>query len=87
MSLKWADAFLRNQVAYEYIACQQENHGVLILSEFAGAGACCRFTPTKAETHQGRLTLRVWPQRIPSTGRSSSTRGTLPRPVKRSIVL
>lgn len=27
------------QVAYEYIACQQQSHGVLILSEFAGAGA------------------------------------------------
>jgi len=27
-----------SQVAYEYIACQQETHGVLILSEFAGAG-------------------------------------------------
>lgn len=26
-----------NLVSYEYIACQQENHGVLILSEFAGA--------------------------------------------------
>lgn len=29
----------RTQVAYEYIACQQQSHGVLILSEFAGAGA------------------------------------------------
>ena len=27
----------RAQVAYEYIACQQKNHGSLILSEFAGA--------------------------------------------------
>ena len=26
-----------NLVSYEYIASQQENHGVLILSEFAGA--------------------------------------------------
>ncbi|KAJ3408148.1 Trehalose-6-P synthase/phosphatase complex synthase subunit [Chytriomyces hyalinus] len=26
-----------NLVSYEYIACQQEKHGVLILSEFAGA--------------------------------------------------
>lgn len=26
-----------NLVAYEYIACQQERHGVLVLSEFAGA--------------------------------------------------
>lgn len=26
-----------NLVSYEYIACQQNNHGVLILSEFAGA--------------------------------------------------
>ena len=25
-----------NLVAYEYIACQQERHGVLVLSEFAG---------------------------------------------------
>ena len=28
---------LLNQVSYEYIACQQKRHGVLILSEFAGA--------------------------------------------------
>lgn len=26
-----------NLVLYEYIACQQDNHGVLVLSEFAGA--------------------------------------------------
>lgn len=26
------------QVAFEFIACQQKNHGVLILSEFIGAG-------------------------------------------------
>lgn len=26
-----------NLVSYEYIACQQERHGSLILSEFAGA--------------------------------------------------
>lgn len=26
-----------NLVSYEYICCQQENHGVMILSEFAGA--------------------------------------------------
>ena len=25
------------QVSYEYIACQQKKHGVLVLSEFAGA--------------------------------------------------
>jgi trehalose 6-phosphate synthase len=25
------------QVSYEYVACHKENHGVLILSEFAGA--------------------------------------------------
>jgi trehalose-6-phosphate synthase len=25
------------QVSYEYIVCQQKNHGVLVLSEFAGA--------------------------------------------------
>jgi trehalose-6-phosphate synthase len=25
------------KVSYEYIACQQERHGVMILSEFAGA--------------------------------------------------
>ncbi len=25
------------QVAYEYISCQQERNGVMILSEFAGA--------------------------------------------------
>ncbi len=27
-----------NLVAYEYIACQKDRAGVLILSEFAGAG-------------------------------------------------
>lgn len=26
-----------NLVSYEYIVCQQNNHGVLVLSEFAGA--------------------------------------------------
>jgi trehalose 6-phosphate synthase/phosphatase len=26
-----------NLVSYEFVACQQENHGVLVLSEFAGA--------------------------------------------------
>lgn len=26
-----------NLVSYEYIACQSDNHGVLVLSEFAGA--------------------------------------------------
>ncbi len=26
-----------NLVSYEFIACQAENHGVLVLSEFAGA--------------------------------------------------
>jgi len=26
-----------NLVSYEYISCQQEKHGVLVLSEFAGA--------------------------------------------------
>ena len=25
------------EIAFEYIACQQKNHGVLILSEFVGA--------------------------------------------------
>jgi trehalose-6-phosphate synthase len=37
-----------NLVAYEYIACQQEQPGTLILSEFAGAaqslGQCRRHT-------------------------------------------
>ena len=26
-----------NLVSFEYIACQEKNHGVLVLSEFAGA--------------------------------------------------
>ena len=28
-----------NLVAYEYVTCQRDRHGVLLLSEFAGAGA------------------------------------------------
>ena len=28
-----------NLVAFEYVACQEKNHGVLILSEFAGASS------------------------------------------------
>lgn len=28
-----------NLVAFEYVACQQEHHGVLVLSEFAGAAS------------------------------------------------
>ncbi|GAA5862340.1 hypothetical protein JCM3774_002484 [Rhodotorula dairenensis] len=39
-----------NLVAYEYIACQQENHGVLILSEFAGA----------AHSLNGSLIVNPW---------------------------
>ena len=38
------------QVAYEYIACQQERHGVLILSEFAGA----------AHSLNGSLIVNPW---------------------------
>ena len=29
-----------NLVSFEYIACQQENHGSLILSEYCGAAQC-----------------------------------------------
>ncbi|GAA5946468.1 hypothetical protein JCM3765_000256 [Sporobolomyces pararoseus] len=39
-----------NLVAYEYIACQQETHGVLILSEFAGA----------AHSLNGALIVNPW---------------------------
>ncbi|GAA5944444.1 hypothetical protein JCM1841_000794, partial [Sporobolomyces salmonicolor] len=39
-----------NLVAYEYIACQQESHGVLILSEFAGA----------AHSLNGALIVNPW---------------------------
>ncbi|BGP13497.1 hypothetical protein JCM10213_000695 [Rhodosporidiobolus nylandii] len=39
-----------NLVAYEYIACQQERHGVLILSEFAGA----------AHSLNGSLIVNPW---------------------------
>lgn len=28
-----------NLVAFEYVACQEERHGVLVLSEFAGAAS------------------------------------------------
>lgn len=39
-----------NLVSYEYIACQQENNGVLILSEFAGA----------AQSLNGALIINPW---------------------------
>ena len=29
-----------NLVSYEYVACQQKRHGVMILSEFTGAAQC-----------------------------------------------
>lgn len=39
-----------NLVSYEYIACQQENNGVLVLSEFAGA----------AQSLNGALIVNPW---------------------------
>lgn len=39
-----------NLVSYEYVACQQESHGVLILSEFAGA----------AQSLNGALIVNPW---------------------------
>lgn len=39
-----------NLVSYEYIACQQDNHGVLILSEFAGA----------AQSLNGAIIVNPW---------------------------
>lgn len=39
-----------NLVSYEYIACQQENHGALILSEFAGA----------AQSLNGAIIVNPW---------------------------
>ncbi|KAJ1570011.1 Trehalose-6-P synthase/phosphatase complex synthase subunit [Nowakowskiella sp. JEL0078] len=39
-----------NLVSYEYIACQQDRHGVLILSEFAGA----------AQSLNGSLIVNPW---------------------------
>jgi trehalose 6-phosphate synthase len=39
-----------NLVSYEYIACQQKRHGVMILSEFAGA----------AEYLKGSLIINPW---------------------------
>ncbi|KAG0294224.1 Trehalose-6-P synthase/phosphatase complex synthase subunit [Dissophora globulifera] len=39
-----------NLVSYEYICCQQENHGVLILSEFAGA----------AQSLNGSIIVNPW---------------------------
>ena len=38
------------QVSYEYIACQQERQGVMILSEFAGA----------AQSLNGSLVVNPW---------------------------
>jgi len=40
-----------NLVSYEYICCQQENHGVLILSEFAGAAQSLNGTFALPEIH------------------------------------
>jgi hypothetical protein len=34
------------QVAYEYVACQEDMHGVLILSEFAGAAQSLYGSPS-----------------------------------------
>lgn len=31
-----------NLVAFEYVACQEKRHGVLVLSEFAGAATFMR---------------------------------------------
>jgi trehalose 6-phosphate synthase len=31
-----------NLVSFEYVACQEQNHGVLVLSEFAGAATFMR---------------------------------------------
>lgn len=39
-----------NLVSYEYICCQQENHGVLVLSEFAGA----------AQSLNGAILMNPW---------------------------
>jgi trehalose-6-phosphate synthase len=39
-----------NLVSYEYICCQRENHGVLILSEFAGA----------AQSLNGSIIINPW---------------------------
>lgn len=39
-----------NLVAYEYIACQQKRHGVLVLSEFAGA----------AQSLNGSIIINPW---------------------------
>jgi trehalose 6-phosphate synthase len=39
-----------NLVAYEYIACQQERHGVMVLSEFTGA----------AQSLNGSLIINPW---------------------------
>lgn len=39
-----------NLVSYEYICCQQEKHGVLILSEFAGA----------AQSLNGSIIVNPW---------------------------
>ena len=38
------------QVSYEYIACQQEKQGVLVLSEFAGA----------AQSLNGSIVVNPW---------------------------
>ncbi|KAG0660328.1 Trehalose-6-P synthase/phosphatase complex synthase subunit [Rhodotorula mucilaginosa] len=60
-----------NLVAYEYIACQQENHGVLILSEFAGA----------AHSLNGSLIVNPW--NTAETGEAIHRALTMPKDEKR----
>ncbi|BGP26713.1 alpha,alpha-trehalose-phosphate synthase, glycosyltransferase family 20 protein [Rhodotorula toruloides] len=56
-----------NLVAYEYIACQRDNHGVLILSEFAGA----------AHSLNGSLIVNPW--NTAETGEAIHQALTMPR--------
>jgi trehalose 6-phosphate synthase len=42
--------FLLSQVSYEYIACQEERQGVMIISEFAGA----------AQSLNGSIVVNPW---------------------------
>lgn len=59
-------SILISQVSYEYIACQQERNGVMILSEFAGAAQC---VPPSSSLH-APLTHPPFPPSLSSRSRS-----------------
>lgn len=61
-----------NLVSYEYIACQKDNHGVLILSEFAGA----------AQSLNGSIIVNPW--NIEELSEAIYESLTLPAPKRKS---